>query len=205
MQASPLLESVGHTEVQRLARPPSACFWCGSMHHAEHPLSVCPACTARFRTMRLLEMRGSYPLDASSIDGVLSRTSPGNYALGYMDGDAFAVFYVGRSDVDVKARLHEWVGMPSATARAGSFAKAPWCVQPRRPFPFDVPALGPVVHGDGSYTRFAFSYAASAAAAFERECRNYDVFGGSHQLDNHGPPAEPPHRVVRSATAGGER
>jgi len=201
MQGSPQLESGGDSEAQRLPRPPSSCFWCGGMHHAEHPLSVCPACAARFRTMRLLEMRGSYPLDASSIDGVLSRTSPGNYALGYMDGDAFAVFYVGRSDVDVRGRLHEWVGMPSATTRAGFFAKAAWCVQRRGPLPVDAPKLGPVVHGDGSYTRFAFSYAASATAAFERECRNYDDFGGSQQLDNDGPPAEPPHRVVRSSSA----
>ena len=73
--------------------------------------------------MRQLEMHGSYPLDTSSIDEVLSRTSPGNYALGYMDGDAFAVFYVGRSDIDVRARLHEWVGMPSAETRAGSSAR----------------------------------------------------------------------------------
>jgi hypothetical protein len=54
-------------------------------------------------------------------------------------------------------------------------------------------------------TRFAFSYAADATAAFEKECRNYDDFGGSNQLDNDGPPAEPPHRALPSASAGGER
>jgi hypothetical protein len=155
--------------------------------------------------MRLLEMHGSYPLDASSIDAVLSRTSPGNYALGYMDGDAFAVFYVGRSDVDVRRRLHEWVGMPGHEAHAGSSARAAWCVQRRGLLPVDAPKLGCVVHGDGSYTRFAFSYADNASAAYERECRNYDDFGGSDQLDNEGPPAEPPHRAMRSASAGGGR
>ena len=155
--------------------------------------------------MRLLEMHGSYPLDASSIDAVLSRTSPGNYALGYMDGDAFAVFYVGRSDVDVRGRLHAWVGMPTPGSRRDAFAKAAWSVRRRRAFPFAVPALGPVVHGDGSYTRFAFSYAASAAAAFEQESRNYENFGGSDRLDNEGPPAEQPHRAARSTSAGGRR
>ena len=43
-------------------------------------------------------------------------------------------------------------------------------------------ASGPGV--DSSYTRFAYSYAISAAAAFEKECRNYDEFGGSGGLDN---------------------
>lgn len=81
---------------------------------------------------------GSYPLDASSIDEMLSRTSHGNYARGYMDGESFAVFCVGRSDVDVRARLH-------------------------------------------------------------------DDFGGTDQLDNDGPPAEPPHRAAESANASGER
>jgi hypothetical protein len=46
--------------------------------------------------MRSLEMNGSYPLSDDAIDGALTRTSPGNYALGYMDGDTFNVFYVGR-------------------------------------------------------------------------------------------------------------
>ncbi len=45
-----------------------------------------------------------------AIDEVLTRTSPGNNALGYMDDDTFNVFYVGRSDSDVSERLHEWVG-----------------------------------------------------------------------------------------------
>jgi hypothetical protein len=141
--------------------------------------------------MRMLEMHGSYPLDDKSIDVMLSRTSPGNYALGYMDGDAFAVFYVGRSDVDVRGRLHEWVGMPNPEAHQGSFAKAPWCVQRRGPLPVDAPKFGRVVQGDGSYTRFAFSYAADATAAFEQECRNYDDFGGRDQLDNDAPPVQP--------------
>src|SRR5262245_20511871 len=102
MQGTTQLESSRHSEVRRLARQRTECFWCGRVHHAEHPLSVCPACTARFRTMPLLEM---------------------------------------------------------------------------------LPALGSMVRLDGSHTRFAFNYADSGSAAFERECRNYDDFGGSDQLD----------------------
>jgi len=189
----------GRLEVRRPSRQRAACFWCACWHHAQRPLSVCRTCAARLRMMRVLEMQGSYPLDAASIDQVL-RTSPGNYALGYMDGDAFAVFYVGRSDVDVRGRLHEWVGMPSPASRLDSFAKAAWSVQHRRQLPFDAPALGRVVYGEGGYTRFAFSYAASASEAFEQECRNYDDFGGSDQLDNDVPPAEPRHRAIRSSS-----
>jgi hypothetical protein len=181
------------------------CFWCGRVHRADHPLSVCPTCVGRFRTMGLLEMQGSYALDAQTIDEVMPHTSPGNYALGYMNGGVFEVFYVGRSDVDVRRRLHQWVGMPTPGTRHDAFSKAAWSIRSRRAFPFHAPALGPVVHGDGTYTRFAFNYAHSASAAFERECRNYDDFGGSHQLDNERPPAEPPHRAARSARAGGVR
>jgi hypothetical protein len=45
---------------------------------------------------------------------------------------------------------------------------------------------------DSSYTRFAFSYARSAEAAFEEECRIYHEFGGSEGLDNEGPPRRMP-------------
>jgi hypothetical protein len=44
---------------------------------------------------------------------------------------------------------------------------------------------------DSSYTHFAYSYAASAEAAFEKECRNYDAFGGSVGLDNSTRPVSP--------------
>ena len=39
---------------------------------------------------------------------IAHEASPGNYALKYMDGDTFNVFYVGRSNSDVRQRLHEW-------------------------------------------------------------------------------------------------
>ena len=169
------------------------CFWCGCVHPAPHPLSVCPACVGMHRARRFplgpLEMSGSFPLDDAMIDEVVSRTSPGNYALGYMDAGTFVVFYVGRSDSDVKRRLHEWVGAPSRYTRYAPATRAPWAAQHRHGFPVDVPAQGRVGTGvDSSYTRFAYSYAISAEAAFQKECRNYDEFGGSGGLDN---PARP--------------
>ena len=164
------------------------CFWCEHPHPGKHPLAVCTACTARYSTMRSLKMNGSFPLSAEAIDNTMTRTSPGNYALGYMEDNMFRVFFVGRSDSDVRQRLHEWVGMPSRCERYAPQAKAPWGVRRRRGFPVTAPALGAVANAETSYTRFAYSYAPSAEAAFEKECRNYDDFGSSGELDNEAPP-----------------
>lgn len=176
------------------ASPHAPCFWCERLHAAEHPLAVCPACSARFWTIRALEMSGSYPLSDEAIDAALTRISAGNYALGYLEDDAFRVFYVGRSDSDVRRRLHEWVDMPSGYARYAPTGRAAWALRHRGGLPpgWGGPALGHVGSSDSSYTRFAFSYAPSAAAAFAKECRNYDDFGGSDALDNaDGPVATP--------------
>jgi len=144
--------------------------------------------TARSFTLRSLEMSGPYPLSDQAIDEALTRTSPGNYALGYLDGDAFEVFYVGRSDRDVKQRLHEWVGRPSRSETHASAAKAPWGAQRRGRFPVDAPALARVANVETSYTLFSYSYARSSEEAYAKEWRNYDAFGGRHGLDNEVPP-----------------
>ena len=161
-----------------------SCFWCERVHLGEHPLSVCSVCSASYSTLRSLEMSGSYPLSDSVVDEILTRVSPGNFALGYIDGDSFSVFFVGRSDSDVRERLHEWVGMPSARERFASNAKAPWAVHHRGQVPLDLPISGCVGNADSRYTHFAYSYSDSSAAAFEKECRNFEDFGGCWALDN---------------------
>jgi hypothetical protein len=141
-----------------------------------------------------LQMTGPFPLSDPSIDRQVECISAGNYALGYMEGDVFLVFYVGRSDSDVNRELHEWVGAPSPFDRYASMAKAPWGLRGLGALPLGTPALERVGNGvDTSYTRFAFSYASSAEAAFQKECRNYDDFGRSTVLDNriHPVPPEP--------------
>ena len=60
--------------------------------------------------MASLGMSGPYELTKEKIDSVVTRTSPGNYALGRKKNDTFYVNYVGRSDDDVKSRLKDWVG-----------------------------------------------------------------------------------------------
>jgi hypothetical protein len=185
--------SDGPAEIVHDAMLLVSCIWCEKLHRGEHALEfnpVCSTCAARHLIMRSLEMNGSYPLSDEAIDDALTRTSPGNYALGYMDDTTFVVFYVGRSDSDLRQRLHDWVGTPSRYDRYAPAAKAAWASRPRGLMPLDAPASGRVgIDVDSSYTRFAYSYAPSAEAAFEKECRNYDDFGGSGQLDNEGPPA----------------
>ena len=61
--------------------------------------------------MASLEMNGPYVFTSEKIDEVVTRTSFGNYALGYTKDDgAFIVKYIGRSDTDLnqelKARLN---------------------------------------------------------------------------------------------------
>jgi hypothetical protein len=174
------------------ALPVVTCFWCDQLHRGVHPLSVCPLCAGAFATMRSLEMSGSFPLSDEAIDDTLTRTSPGNYALGYLDGETFTVFYVGRSDSDLRRRLHEWVGMPSGHDPFGSASKAAWAVRRCGLLPVGVPMLGRVGSGEGGYyTRFAYCYAQSADEAYAREWRNYDAFGGHHGLDNESEPVSP--------------
>jgi hypothetical protein len=135
-------------------------------------------------------------LDAKTITGAITETSPGNYVLGYLDGSAFTVFRVGRSDSDVGASLRGWVDAPSRPRRERTSSLEPWR---RRSAP--LPAFGMRASGraalgaDTAYTHFAFCYAPSALAAFEQECRDFHEFGGREGLDNDRhprPPADSP-------------
>ena len=61
--------------------------------------------------MALLNMNGPFALTAVGVSNAVAGGIAGNYGLGYVNGDnAFVVKYVGRSDVDVGGRLHDWVG-----------------------------------------------------------------------------------------------
>lgn len=54
---------------------------------------------------------GPYRLSFDAIDGVVTRKSAGVYALGYADGRGrFCVNHVGRSDIDLRGRLLDFIG-----------------------------------------------------------------------------------------------
>jgi hypothetical protein len=57
-----------------------------------------------------LFMAGPFDLSLEKINELITARSPGNYALGYIDGDSFIVTYVGRSDFDLNERLKDWIG-----------------------------------------------------------------------------------------------
>jgi hypothetical protein len=137
-----------------------------------------------------------HPLCDQAITEAIPGTSPGNYALGYCDGSGFTTFYVGRSDSDLGGCLRDWVDAPSQPRRYESSPYAPWRSR-SGPLPgLGTRALGHIPVGiDTPYTHFAFCYAPSAIAAFERECRDYHALGGSDALDNAGHPQPPPGMI----------
>jgi hypothetical protein len=58
-----------------------------------------------------LEMIGPYDLTTNMIYEIVTRTSAGNYALGYLNAEnVFIVKYVGRSDSNLNARLLQHIG-----------------------------------------------------------------------------------------------
>ncbi|EOE5321986.1 hypothetical protein ACKGF9_004111 [Providencia rettgeri] len=58
-----------------------------------------------------LNMDGPYPLDTNSINKNVTKTSAGNYAIGYLNSsNQFVPKYVGRADSDVNDRLKDHIG-----------------------------------------------------------------------------------------------
>jgi len=61
--------------------------------------------------MPSLGMEGPYDLDIKTIDEKVTKSSPGNYALGRMDEkEVFVVSYISRADADLNSELKSWVG-----------------------------------------------------------------------------------------------
>ena len=51
-------------------------------------------------------LRGPFPLTENGINRNVTRRSPGAYALGHSADNTFYIYYIGRSDADVRDRLH---------------------------------------------------------------------------------------------------
>ena len=75
--------------------------------------------------MASLNMNGSYKLDIDTVNKTITKTSAGNYALGYTKDKTFYVKYVGRSDSDLKARLLSHVASGKYDRFKYSYATSP--------------------------------------------------------------------------------
>ena len=76
--------------------------------------------------MASLNMQSSSILGSRIIDSLITRTLPGNYALGRKnDKGAFEVCYVGRADSNVNDRLKSWVGNTKWPLFKFSYATSP--------------------------------------------------------------------------------
>jgi hypothetical protein len=72
-------------------------------------------------TMSKSGLLGPYALNFDSINETVVKTSPGAFALGYVDGAGkFCISSVGRSDADLRERLRSVIG-------AGSLFKFRYC------------------------------------------------------------------------------
>lgn len=60
--------------------------------------------------MAVPELSDVFALTDESIDAKVTKTSPGVYVLDATSSGPFTASYVGRSDTDLNARLHNWVG-----------------------------------------------------------------------------------------------
>jgi len=140
-------------------------------------------------------MAGSslHALDARGIAGAVTKTAPGSFVLGYLDGATFLPFYVGRSDSDVGGALHAWIDAPSSPPRRHGVGSHPWNLPSLPPARFGGPAQHRVAVGiDSGYTHFVFRYAESAVAAFESECRDFHQLDGLDNDRHPLPPADSP-------------
>lgn len=61
-------------------------------------------------TMTTLGMLGPIELKADNIDNLINAKSPGNFALGHIEGKAFIVKYIGRSDSNLNNQLKTYIG-----------------------------------------------------------------------------------------------
>jgi hypothetical protein len=174
-----------------------SCARCGVLHATDRALDYRAVCESCAGDGDADDTPHFHPLDAATITDVVNRVTPGNYTLGYRVGSSFAGLYIGRSDSDVGARLLDWVGTPSVPERRRPSSPTPWSPRANALRGPANARSSPALGADTPYTHFAFSYAASALAAFERQCRAYHDLGGADALDNRHHPRPPADCVWR--------
>lgn len=60
--------------------------------------------------MPMLVMRGPFDLVDSEIDSEVTKSSPGNFAFGFIKKNRFYVYYIGRSDTNLNDSLKKLIG-----------------------------------------------------------------------------------------------
>jgi hypothetical protein len=119
-----------------------------------------------------LDMDGPFDLTRKEVERIVLEARAGNFAVGHISSSKkFVVRSVGRGDTDVRDAL-----LRHAAGKNGSKPGL----------------LGRMFgNGDTGPTKFKFSYAADANAAYAKECRNYHDFGASEKLRNTAHPKPP--------------
>lgn len=59
--------------------------------------------------MSMIAMHSPYKLVESEIDRIITKTSPGNYVFGFINKNKFYVYYVGRSDNNLRDSLKKQI------------------------------------------------------------------------------------------------
>jgi hypothetical protein len=114
-----------------------------------------------------LDMDGPFDLSSKVIDSKVAPNLIGNYALGYMnERNKFVVKVVGRADDDLRTELKA-----ASRKYSGGFLSK--------------------IFGGTTLDKFKFSFANTAATAYQVECRIFETFGGTDKLLNKQAPTPP--------------
>ena len=117
--------------------------------------------------MTSLDMDGPFDLTDKTIDSKVPAQLIGNFALGYINkNNKFVVKVVGRADADLRREIKA-----AQRQYAGGFLAR--------------------LFGGGTLDKFKFSFANTADAAYQVECRIFETFGGTEKLLNKQPPTPP--------------
>lgn len=117
--------------------------------------------------MARLDMDGPFDLKNRVIEKEVSAGLVGNYALGFLNKKGkFVVKVVGRADES----LREGIKAASKKYSGGLFSR---------------------LFGANTLNKFKFSFANDVDAAFQVECRLFEIFGGTKKLLNEREPTAP--------------
>jgi hypothetical protein len=127
-------------------------------------------------------MDGPFELSRAAVQRAVTQAMPGTFAIGHRDkAGRFQVQFIGRDDANLAAALIQAVGR--GVGRPG--------------------LMGRVFGSKPVANAFKFSYASSAQAAYEKQCRNFHAFGETRSLENEKHPAAPAGSGLKCPVCGG--